>query len=77
MNEVLLSELFVPFFPCSTIRQVEFTELLIFAVLPDVKSFSRDVTPMERIAGITAPHAIVLKTPTGIVRKYGTNLTLN
>jgi hypothetical protein len=76
MNEVILSGLFVPFFPCSSMQQVEITEWFVFATLPDLNSFSREVTPVERAAGITEPHAIVLKTTAGVTRKYGTSTPL-
>jgi hypothetical protein len=77
MNEVLLSELFVPFFPCSSMQQVEFAEWFVFATLPDLKSFSREVTPVEQATGIIEPHALVKKTTDGITRQYGTSIPLN
>jgi hypothetical protein len=77
MNEVILSELFVPFFPCSSMQQVEIAELIVFAMLPDLKSFTREVTPVERAAGIIEPHARVTRTAEGISRKYGTSTPLN
>jgi hypothetical protein len=74
MNDVVLSEQFVPFYPCTSMRQVEIAEWFIFGMLPGLKTFTREVTPAERADGIIYSHALVEKTADGISRKYGAML---
>jgi len=55
-------------------QQVEIAEWFVFAMLPDLNSFAREVTAVERAAGIIYPHALVMKATAGITRKYGTTI---
>ena len=76
MDEIKLSHPVIDFFPCTTMQQVEITEWFIFGLVPGLTSFTRDLTPAERAAGISYPHALVEKTAAGITRKYGTAILL-
>jgi hypothetical protein len=72
MNEIILSEQFIPFPPCATMQQVEAMEHIIFGLVPSVTGFTREVTPAERKEGIINPHAYVTKNAGGtITRSYG------
>ena len=74
MNEYILSDAHVPFPPCTSMRQVEGIELIIFRLFPGLRNFTREITPVERAAGIINPHPLVQKTADGISRKYGTTI---
>ena len=71
MNEYILSDAHVPFPPCTSMRQVEGIELIIFGLFPGLRNFTREITRVERTAGILYPHALVQKTANGISRRYG------
>jgi hypothetical protein len=77
MKEYPLSEQFAPFPPCSSVKQVEVMDWMIFGLPPKLLSFTREVTSVERAAGITMPYAFVLKTAAGITRQYGASIPLN
>ena len=74
MKEYILSDTHVPFPPCTSMQQIEGIELIIFGVFPGLRSFTREITPVERAAGIIYPHALVQKTADGISRKFGTTI---
>lgn len=74
MNEIIISEEFVPFPQCSSMERVELMEWCIFQLAPGLTTFTREVTAVERAAGIIEPHALVMKMPDGITRKYGTTI---
>jgi hypothetical protein len=71
MNEYVLSDAHMPFPSCTAMQQIEGIELIIFGLFPSLRSFTREITPVERAGGIIYPHALVEKTPNGISRKYG------
>jgi hypothetical protein len=77
MNKCMQSDAFMSFPPCSSIEQVEFEEWLIFARFPSLTKFSREITRVERLAGVTDPHALVAKTNDGITRYYGMAISPN
>jgi len=77
MNNHICTVPSLHFPPCFTASQLHFAELLLFGMLPNLTKFTRDVTPFERAAGITDTAALVIKTPSGIERKYGTAILLN
>ena len=74
MNQYILSDAHVPFPPCTSMQQIEGIELMVFGAFPGLRNFTREITPVERAAGIIYPHALVEKTPDGISRKYGTTI---
>ena len=74
MNEYILSDAHVPFPPCTSMQQIEGIALIIFGVFPGLRNFTREITPVERAAGIINPHPLVQKTADGISRKYGTTI---
>jgi hypothetical protein len=74
LNQIKFSDGFIDFFPCTTMKQVQITEMLIFGLTPGLTSFTRDITPAERAAGVIYPHVLVTKTEDGITRQYGTML---
>ena len=67
----------VDFPSCYSIQQVELAEFLIFMLFPELRTFIREVTTIERAAGIAQSHALVNDTVEGIDRVYGSVTSLN
>jgi len=74
MKEYILSDAHLPFLPCTSIQQIEGIELIVFGAFPGLRNFTREITPIERAAGIIYPPALVQKTADGIRRKYGSTI---
>jgi hypothetical protein len=77
MNQHIVKGQIIPAPPCFTFEQLEVADWFIFNFLPDLTEFAREVTTIERWAGVTYPHALVRKCGDQIIRQYGTSITVN